>query len=110
MIDNKKIDEIKNTIINAVSPEKIILFGSYAAGNPGKDSDIDILIIQDSSLNQHQRNMRIRRLFPHRNFSLDVFVFTRQEEKQFKKVKGTILNTAFTRGTVLYERKQKNYR
>lgn len=105
MIDNKKIEEIKNTIINAVSPEKIILFGSYAGGNPEKDSDIDILIIQDSPLNQHQRNMKIRRLFPHRNFSLDVFVFTREEEKQFKEVKGTILNTAFTRGTVLYERK-----
>lgn len=105
MIDNEKIDEIKNIIVNAISPEKIILFGSYAAGNPEKDSDIDILIIQDSPLNQHQRNMKIRRLFPHRNFSLDVFVFTREEEKQFKDIKGTILNTAFTRGNVLYERK-----
>lgn len=27
---------------------KIILFGSYAAGNPGKDSDIDIAVVSDS--------------------------------------------------------------
>ena len=33
--------------IKQENPEKIILFGSYAYGNPGKDSDIDILVIKD---------------------------------------------------------------
>ena len=33
--------------IKQENPEKIILFGSYAYGNPGKDSDIDILVIKN---------------------------------------------------------------
>jgi predicted nucleotidyltransferase len=36
------VDKIKQE-----NPEKIILFGSYAYGNPGKESDIDILVIKD---------------------------------------------------------------
>ena len=33
--------------IKQEKPEKIILFGSYAYGNPGKESDIDILVIKN---------------------------------------------------------------
>ena len=36
------VDKIKQE-----KPEKIILFGSYAYGNPGKESDIDILVIKN---------------------------------------------------------------
>jgi len=41
-------DNIKKEIINSLKPldlEKVILFGSYAYGNPTKDSDIDLLIV-----------------------------------------------------------------
>ena len=36
------VDKIKQE-----KPEKIILFGSYAYGNPGKESDVDILVIKN---------------------------------------------------------------
>jgi len=35
------------TIIKQHGVQKIILFGSYAYGNPTKDSDIDLLVIKD---------------------------------------------------------------
>ena len=41
-------DNIKKIIINSLKPldlKKVILFGSYAYGNPTKDSDIDLLIV-----------------------------------------------------------------
>ena len=41
MIDEKKLEKIKEKIVNAVSPEKIILFGSYARGKATGESDID---------------------------------------------------------------------
>jgi predicted nucleotidyltransferase len=28
------------------NPDKVILFGSYANGNPGEDSDLDLLVIK----------------------------------------------------------------
>lgn len=105
MVDWEKIEEIKEKIIRAISPEKIILFGSYATGTATKESDIDLVVIWDSSINQPTKNITIKRLFPKRNFSLDIFTFTPEEEAKYKNIKGTILHTAITKGVVLYERK-----
>ena len=45
MISQEKIKEVIDRIVKNINPEKIILFGSYASGNPGEDSDLDILVI-----------------------------------------------------------------
>ena len=44
------IETLKPKIIEALmplKPNKIILFGSYAYGNPNEDSDIDLFLIKD---------------------------------------------------------------
>jgi predicted nucleotidyltransferase len=47
----EKIYEIKDRIQNAVEPERIILFGSYAYGVPREDSDYDFyVVLPDSSM------------------------------------------------------------
>ena len=43
-------DDIRNEIIDALLPlnlSKVILFGSYAWGEPEKDSDIDLYVVMD---------------------------------------------------------------
>lgn len=105
MIEEKKLQEIIQKIVTAVSPQKIILFGSYATGNATYESDLDLVVIWDTKMNTHERNMKIRRLFPRRDFSLDVFVFTPEEESKYRDIKGTILNMSLMQGKVVYERK-----
>jgi len=39
------INEITKRIMEALHPEKIILFGSHVWGKPGEYSDIDLFII-----------------------------------------------------------------
>ena len=39
--------EIVRRIVAAEHPHKIILFGSYAYGQPSGDSDVDLLIVKD---------------------------------------------------------------
>jgi hypothetical protein len=56
-------------------------------------------------MNFFERNIQIRRLFPKRNFALDFFVFTPEEEEKFRNIKGTILHKEFNEGKILYERK-----
>jgi len=102
MIDDRKIDAIKDKIVTTVSPEKIILFGSYAKGENTDESDLDIVVIWDSGFNPHKRNLFLSRLFPGRNFSLDIFSFTKEEAERLKDVKGTILYEAFHHGKVIY--------
>jgi predicted nucleotidyltransferase len=44
LISEKKIQEIVNKISKHYFPEKIILFGSYAKGNPELSSDLDFFV------------------------------------------------------------------
>lgn len=43
------LDEIVRRLVAEYQPEKIILFGSYAYGQPHADSDLDMLIIKETS-------------------------------------------------------------
>jgi uncharacterized protein len=45
MVDQKHIDELTERIASEFHPERIILFGSYAYGQPGPDSDVDLLVV-----------------------------------------------------------------
>jgi predicted nucleotidyltransferase len=58
MVENEKGDSwsVKN-----VHPDKVILFGSYANGNPGEDSDLDLLVIKDMPQKRIQRGCEIRK-------------------------------------------------
>ena len=40
-----ELDKLKEIIIKAIPVEQIYLFGSYAYGNPHKDSDLDLYVI-----------------------------------------------------------------
>ncbi len=46
--DHMIIEEILDQIITHYTPQKVILFGSYAYGQPDEESDIDLLIIKDT--------------------------------------------------------------
>ena len=57
-------DKVKNQIIEALKPldpEKVILFGSYAYGEPTADSDIDLYIVtkDDFIPKNYTENMEI---------------------------------------------------
>jgi predicted nucleotidyltransferase len=40
-----ELDKLTELIINAIPVEQIFLFGSYAYGNPHKDSDLDLYVV-----------------------------------------------------------------
>ncbi len=45
MVDIKEIENLTSQIAREFKPDRIILFGSYAYGQPGNDSDVDILVV-----------------------------------------------------------------
>ena len=45
MISLSQIQTFSQHIVEKFQPERIILFGSYADGQPTKDSDVDLLVI-----------------------------------------------------------------
>ena len=45
MVDDQTIQDLCNHIVQEFHPDRIILFGSYAYGNPTPDSDVDLLVV-----------------------------------------------------------------
>ena len=45
-----ELDALKEIIVNTVPVEQIFLFGSYASGTPGKDSDLDLYVVLNDNV------------------------------------------------------------
>jgi len=105
MIEISKIYDIVNRIAAKFNPDKIILFGSYAAGTPNKDSDIDLLIIQDTDLPPHRRSFDIQKLLIGSMVPLDILVYTNQEFEHEQTVRNSFLSNAIKTSKILYERR-----
>ena len=103
-ITPEKIDEIVERIVEAVHPHRIYLFGSWAKGTAKKDSDIDLLIVADMEGPRHKRSLSIHRLFPTRDFGMDVFVFKPEEFERQKVLANSISSIVSKEGKILYER------
>jgi uncharacterized protein len=59
MIEMNKIRELSLAIANKLKPEKIILFGSYADGNPTQDSGVDMLVFLYCAGNNFRKTWEI---------------------------------------------------
>ncbi len=72
---------IVQRIVNQLPIEKVILFGSYSnlSNSPTPDSDIDLLIIMETSESLTQRVLSVSRLLRPRPFPMDILVRTPQE-------------------------------
>jgi predicted nucleotidyltransferase len=67
--------------LKKMKPQAIIVFGSYAWGKPHEDSDLDVLMVKDTTRKFTDRirdvHMKIKTLVP-----LDVIVLTPREAKE----------------------------
>ena len=93
-------------IVQELHPEKIVLFGSYAYGNPNPDSDVDLLVIMKTKASHKDRSWAVSRLLLPRPFPVDILVKTRLEVKQGLETGDFFLKEILTRGKVLYDRSE----
>jgi predicted nucleotidyltransferase len=102
-----EINLIVNTIVEKLSPERIVLFGSYAYGEPTQDSDLDILVIvQQHNQPRYKRAREIRKcLWGKVSVPKDILVYTVDEIREWENVKQAFITSILDRGKVLYEKK-----
>ena len=97
------LNEMTSRLVAEFRPEKVILFGSHAWGEPGEDSDVDLLVIvAESDEKPVQRAVRAHRSLSGLNVSKDVLVKTRKEFERYQDVKASLENLILQRGKVLY--------
>jgi len=104
-VTRKFLRAITRTIVDAVHPEKVILFGSYAYGKPTVDSDIDLLVVMRSRKQPVERARAISELFLDRHFGMDVLVRTPAELKERLRIGDYFFQEITQKGKVLYERR-----
>jgi predicted nucleotidyltransferase len=103
MVSAETIDKLVRTLVAAANPTKVILFGSYARGDAGDDSDIDLLIVEPSVTSKRDEMVRLRRLLRPFRVPVDVIVVSETEFNDWAHLAGTTLYWANTEGKLLHE-------
>lgn len=104
-LDKTILQKMTNLLVAEFDPDQVILFGSYAWGEPKKDSDIDLyVVIPDSSERPLARARRALTCLENLNVSKDVLVRTRHEAQKYQTVYASLESLIFEKGRILYER------
>jgi uncharacterized protein len=89
-------------IVKRFKPDKVILFGSYARGNAGPDSDIDLLVVMPVEGSKREKQLEVRMALGRLGVPVDI-VLSRPEDFEWRKdYVGTIEHPAWREGRVLY--------
>ena len=101
---DRKLNHIKESVLKYVSARYIYLFGSYAYGNPGEKSDIDIYIVTPDGIDNFSElyTKIICDLSDKKIFFIDLLLNT---ESVFEKRKANNIfeKTIYQKGKIIYE-------
>ena len=103
MVDERRIAKLSERIVREFQPERIILFGSYAYGQPRPDSDVDLLVVLPFEGKGFRKSLEIlNQMSP--EFSVDLLA-RRPEDTARRYAEGDpLIREALDHGKVLYER------
>jgi predicted nucleotidyltransferase len=103
MVDDQTIQDLCNRIVQDFQPERIILFGSYAYGNPTPDSDVDILVVLPFEGKNLYKSLEIlNRANP--AFPIDLLARRPDDTERRYREGDPLIREALDHGKVLYER------
>jgi predicted nucleotidyltransferase len=101
-ITQEAIDDVVRQIAEKFHPQKIILFGSYARGNPRPESDVDLLVVMDGAEKKRRPSLEIRQSLG-AMFGLDLIVYSPKQLKDRLEMEDWFLRDAVETGKVVYE-------
>ena len=103
MISEVRIQEAVRLLKEAANPVKIILFGSYARGEPSEDSDLDFLVVEKELKARRMEMVRLRRVLSPLRMPVDIIVVSAYIFEGWADTPGTVIYEAALEGRVMYE-------
>ena len=103
MISRSDIQRYVRELARTFKPERVVLFGSYAEGQPTGDSDVDLLVVMQHKGRDVEQAVAIRRAIP-RTFTLDLVVRTPAGLRRRLRQNDTFLTSIWRTGKTLYDR------
>jgi len=105
-ITEDMLQEMTQRIVLAFEPEKIILFGSYAYGQPEFHSDLDLLVVTNRyrAKSVFERDRLVATAARPPGVAMDVIVRTPAEVARRLKIGDPFFREVMNKGQILYER------
>jgi predicted nucleotidyltransferase len=80
---------------------RVLLFGSHARGEAGKNSDLDFLVIEPEVENAAEKSVRLRRTLRGLPVAADVIVASEQRVRAWCEIRGSLIHAALAEGREL---------
>ena len=107
-ISEDTIQRMVEAIVREAQPEMVYIFGSYGRGDAREESDVDLLIIENTDFTpSHSRwaeIKRIRRALSEFRVSKDILVFSKAEFDYWKDASSHVVAQAARDGRLAYAR------
>lgn len=104
MLDPSVIHQAPQRLIAvAHCPVKVILFGSYARGDAGEDSDLDLLVVEKEIPDPTGEYVRLREAIGAVGVGVDLLVFSEAEYERRRDWCSTPVYWTIREGRVLHE-------
>lgn len=100
-----ELERIVAILKEKYKPEKIVLFGSLTNRELHEWSDIDLLIIKETSKRPIERVLEVSRLIKPK-VGIDLFIYTPEEYKFLLKERFSFLLKVLRTGKILYEKRE----
>ena len=101
----EKVEVVVQRLIAAGRPRKLILFGSYVRGEVNRDSDLDVLVVTDDTIeNPRAESVRLREAVDEVDMPMDILVVPQSQFEALRDKPGLIYREACEHGKVAYER------
>jgi uncharacterized protein len=98
------INKITTLLALKLKPKRIILFGSYANGNAGKDSDVDLMLVMANGTHRRSTTVKAYQSLGSQGIAKDIVVVTEDDVEKYGSLPGTIIGPAISHGKVVYDR------
>ena len=97
-----ELNEIIRRIVEAAEPDRILLFGSFARGQGGPDSDLDIAIIKSGIVHRRELAKKIYRNLIGILRPVDILVFLPADLEKNKGSVGSVVPDIIREGHEIY--------
>jgi predicted nucleotidyltransferase len=103
LFPEESVSRLRQLLVEAANPARIILFGSYARGEASADSDIDIMVVETDVRDRFKEMVRLNRVVDSLGVPVDLLVVSKEKFDYWRDTPGNVYFEAATEGRTLYE-------
>ena len=107
-VTEEVLADMVRVIVDEVSPERIVLFGSRGRGDEGSDADVDLLVIKSEPFGTGRSRLEemgaLWRALARFEIPKDILIYTREEVERRRGWVNHIVSRALQEGRLLYEK------